>query len=59
MKTKVKGGWLQSYLLVAYTGGTDRALSLNGVAELRVKKEVEMEADGGTEDDLVYLTVSS
>ena len=50
---------MQSYLLVEYTGGTDKALSLNGVAELRVKKEVEMEADGGTEDDLVYLAVSS
>jgi len=46
-------------LLVAYAGGTDRALSLNGVAELRVKKEGEKEAEGGTEDDLVYLAVSS
>jgi len=41
-----------------YLGGTDIALSLNGVAELREKKEVEKEADGGTEDDLEYLAVS-
>ena len=35
------------------------ALSRNGVAELRVKKEVEKVADGGTEEDLAYLDVSS
>ena len=28
------------------------ALSLNGAAEFRVKKELEKQAEGGTEDDL-------
>ena len=45
-------------LCTEYLGGTDMALSLNGVAELRVKKEVLKEADGGTEDDLTCLSVS-
>ena len=47
------------YLLKEYLGGTDIALSLNGVEELREKKEVEKQADGGTEDDLAYLDISS
>jgi len=47
------------WLIVEYAGGTEWALSLKGVAELRVKKEVEKEADGGTEDDLACLAVSS
>jgi len=35
------------------------ALSLNGVAELRVKKELEKQAEGGTEEDLALRAVSS
>jgi len=35
------------------------ALSLNGVAACRVKKEVENLAEGGTEEDLALRAVSS
>ena len=42
-----------------YLGGTDIALSLNGVAEWEEQKEDEKDAEGGTEDDLAYLAVSS
>ena len=39
-----------SYLSKEYLGGTDMALSRNGVAEWRVKKEGEKQAEGGTEE---------
>ena len=44
--------YLLHYLSQEYLGGTDMALSLNGVAEFRVKKELEKQAEGGTEEDL-------
>ena len=42
-----------------YLGGTDIALSLNGVAEWEEQKEDEKEPDGGTDVDLAYLAESS
>jgi len=42
-----------------YLGGTDDALSLKGVAELRVNNEDEKLKEGGTDDDLAYLDESS
>ena len=46
-------------LFQEYLGGTDMALFLKGVAEWEEQKEDEKEAEGGTEDDLAYLAVSS
>ena len=43
-----------SYLSQEYFGGTDMALSRNGVAAWRVKKEGEKQAEGGTEEARLF-----
>ena len=45
-----------SYLSQEYLGGTDMALSRNGVAAWRVKKEGEKQAEGGTEEARLFCS---